>query len=42
LNQLTKILSIDLAAEEIVVTSICPGWVKTDMGGPNAQLTVNG
>ena len=24
---------------EFVVYQCCPGWVKTDMGGPNATLT---
>jgi len=31
-----------LAGDEptLIVVSICPGWVKTEMGGPNAQITV--
>ena len=40
LNALTKILSIELAKHEIKINAICPGWVKTDMGGKNATLTV--
>lgn len=40
LNALTKILSIELAKHEIKINAICPGWVKTDMGGNNATLTV--
>ena len=40
LNALTIILSKELDSKNIRVNSICPGWVKTDMGGPSATLTV--
>ena len=40
LNALTIILSKELSAKNISVNSICPGWVKTDMGGPSADLTI--
>lgn len=40
LNMITKSLSIDLSADKIMVVSIHPGWVKTDLGGPNAPLDV--
>lgn len=36
LNALTKILSNELESYSISVNSVCPGWVKTDMGGEAA------
>ena len=40
LNVLTRTLAKELKAKGILVNSVCPGWVKTDMGGPNATRTV--
>jgi NAD(P)-dependent dehydrogenase (short-subunit alcohol dehydrogenase family) len=40
LNALTKITGNELADTNILVNSVCPGWVKTDMGGANATRTV--
>lgn len=37
-NQISKSLSIQLKPDNIVVSSIHPGWVQTDMGGPNAPI----
>jgi NAD(P)-dependent dehydrogenase (short-subunit alcohol dehydrogenase family) len=39
LNMATRLLSIALAERAVVVVSISPGWVKTDMGGAGATLT---
>lgn len=31
-------LAIDLKPANIIVLAICPGWVRTDMGGPTASI----
>ena len=41
LNALTVIQSKELARDGIKVNSMCPGWVKTQMGGPNATRSVD-
>ncbi|WZO98984.1 SDR family oxidoreductase [Isosphaeraceae bacterium EP7] len=40
LNGLTLAFSKDLAGDHISVNSICPGWVKTDMGSDAAPRSV--
>ncbi len=40
LNMLTRQASIDLAGDGVTVVSISPGWVRTDMGGPEAKYSV--
>src|SRR6266852_6288537 len=40
LNALTRILSRELSPRSIRVNSVCPGWVRTDMGGAGASRSV--
>jgi NAD(P)-dependent dehydrogenase (short-subunit alcohol dehydrogenase family) len=42
LNALTRILSVELRADGILVNSVCPGWVATDMGGPGGRPVEDG
>lgn len=39
LNMLTRALAAEFRKDEIIVTAISPGWVKTRMGGASAPLT---
>ena len=40
LNAVTRILADELKHTGIRVNSVCPGWVKTDMGGAGAERSV--
>ena len=39
LNAVTGVLAAELRST-VAVNSVCPGWVKTDMGGANAEREV--
>ena len=40
LNGVTLMLSQKLRGDGIAVNSVCPGWVRTDMGGANATRSI--
>jgi NAD(P)-dependent dehydrogenase (short-subunit alcohol dehydrogenase family) len=40
LSGVTIMLAKALEDDRIAVNSMCPGWVRTDMGGPNASRSV--
>ena len=39
LNAITTLVAKQVRNENILVNSVCPGWVKTDMGGDQAPLS---
>ncbi len=39
LNAVVKSLSIDLKEKGVISVALHPGWVKTEMGGPNAEIS---
>lgn len=40
LNAVTKIFADESMGTGVLINSVCPGWVKTDMGGPGADRSV--
>lgn len=41
LNMVTRMMAKQLGQEGFTVVSLQPGWIKTDMGGPEADLEVD-
>jgi NAD(P)-dependent dehydrogenase (short-subunit alcohol dehydrogenase family) len=39
LNMFTRIMATELKKESICVVAMTPGWVRTEMGGPDAEVT---
>jgi NAD(P)-dependent dehydrogenase (short-subunit alcohol dehydrogenase family) len=42
LNALTRVLANELRDDGVLVNSVCPGWVATDMGGPGGRTLAEG
>lgn len=42
LNALTRMLATELKPNSILVNSVCPGWVATDMGGTGGRPVEQG
>jgi NAD(P)-dependent dehydrogenase (short-subunit alcohol dehydrogenase family) len=40
INAVTRIVASELSGTNILINSMCPGWVKTDMGGSEAPRSV--
>ncbi len=40
INVMTRVLADELKGTNVLINSVCPGWVRTDMGGKEAPRTV--
>ncbi|MET0594294.1 MAG: SDR family oxidoreductase [Polyangiaceae bacterium] len=38
-NAITRVIAAELAEGDVLVNSMCPGWVKTELGGADAPRT---
>jgi NAD(P)-dependent dehydrogenase (short-subunit alcohol dehydrogenase family) len=39
LNMLTRAMAAELRPRGVTVVAVTPGWVKTELGGPNAKIS---
>ena len=40
LNALTRVTAVETAKDKILVNAVCPGWVRTEMGGAGANREI--
>ena len=40
LNKIMSGMACDLSGDKIIVCPVHPGWVRTDMGGPDADISI--
>jgi NAD(P)-dependent dehydrogenase (short-subunit alcohol dehydrogenase family) len=40
LNAVTRVFAAEAAGDNVKINSVCPGWVRTDMGGAGATRSV--
>jgi NAD(P)-dependent dehydrogenase (short-subunit alcohol dehydrogenase family) len=40
LNVITRVTGLEVKDSGVLVNAVCPGWVRTDMGGPSATREI--